>query len=273
MRLLAFILLCWSVQAQEFIPYFESQTGNYLLNNVVAYWTLNETSGNASDSSSNARTLTQNGSPGSDTGMVSTGRTFSSTTHGDYFSRTTESAFAFGGNAFTITAWASFNARSLDPNDMTVIGRGDITGSNFSWWLFLDHGSPNDSMYFVYSTDGTFDLGNSITFPISGEIGTGFNFIAVRWDGTTLRISVTHNSESALEADQTKALSGTLYAGTPTLRVGEVEGSTAHDMGGTLDEIGVWSRSISDCELEWLFTAKAGSFTYANFNVLPCEAP
>lgn len=80
--------------------------GNGLLNNLIAYWPLNEAAGanDALDLHSNGLTLTQNSSPGSAAGKVYAGaRTFDG--RADYFSRASEALLQTGDVDFTFAAW------------------------------------------------------------------------------------------------------------------------------------------------------------------------
>jgi hypothetical protein len=81
--------------------------GNGLLNNLIAYWALDEAAGanNALDLHTNGLTLTQVSSPGSAAGIVYAGaRTFDGAN--DYFTRASESLMQTGSNDFTVAVWA-----------------------------------------------------------------------------------------------------------------------------------------------------------------------
>ena len=121
---------------------------NGLLNNLIAYWPLNEAGGanNALDLHSNALTLTQNSSPGADTGKVyATARTFNGSTQ--YFSRASEAALQTGDVDFTVAAWVYLAATTNYQNIITKIGSANSTreyqitytstGTKliFDWWL------------------------------------------------------------------------------------------------------------------------------------------
>lgn len=121
---------------------------NGLLNNLIAYWPLNEAGGanNALDLHTNALTLTQNNSPGADTGKVYAGaRTFNGSTQ--YFSRASEAALQTGDVDFTIAAWVYLAATTNYQSVITKIGVANSTreyqltytstGTKliFDWWL------------------------------------------------------------------------------------------------------------------------------------------
>lgn len=246
-------------------------TGNHLTPGAVAYWRFEEATGNALDSSGNGRTLTENGTLASGTGVVDDCRVYDKSVETDYFSRSADSAFGFSGD-FTVTAWVQFDIGPPDTDDMSVISMGDFTGANFSWLIELDSGVSDDLISFYWSTDGTFNPGNVVQFTVTGGVtDTVWYFIVVRRTGSTLHISATDISDGSVATDATGTVSGALfYDGTDQLRVGDLEGSDIHDMNGLIDEMGVWSRYLSDCEVGWLFTAKAGSFTWPDFDSNTC---
>lgn len=103
---------------------------NGLLNNLIAYWPLNEAGGanNALDLHSNALHLTQNSSPGAGTGKVYvTARTFDGSA--DYFSRAYELSdpLNVGAADFAIAAWVY--PTSFPGNVSIVDKRGNNPGS------------------------------------------------------------------------------------------------------------------------------------------------
>ena len=276
MMILFFFLTLNCAFAQDFVPFLwdnSSSTGNGLLNNILAFWKSDEASSTLMDSTPNANDLTSNGTPGSGTGVVSGSRTYDDS-NPDYFTEAFNSAFGFPGGAMTIAGWWQFDTTIT--SDMSLLSRGDFGGGiNFSWALIFDNATPNDRVSFYWSTDGTFNPANVVSFDTGGTINSvDYYFICLRWDGSTLRISATDSADGSVAADTTASFSGTLYnSGSPTLSAGRLEGSSVHNMRGQSDNVGVWSRSLSDCEVAWLFTSKSGSFTYPSFDALTCVGP
>lgn len=271
---LVLFLFCSTARAQDFVPFlWDNVTGNGLLNNLIAFWQNDEASGNLLDASPNNHDLTASGTAGSGTGVVSGSRTYDETTP-DYFTESFVTDFGFAGGAFTISAWGQFDVGAPHVDDKAIIARGDFSGANFSWALIFDNASPNDLVSFYWSTDGVFNPANVVSFDLGGTVSVNYYFICLRWNGATLHLSATEQTAGSLATDATASFSGTFYnSGSPTLSVGRLEGSSIHYMRGQTDDIGVWSRYLSDCEVQWLFVAKDGTFTYPGFDTLTCEAP
>lgn len=242
-------------------------TGNGLLVGLTAFWRFEEPSGPAYDSSGNGHTLTQHGTIASDNGIVQLARTYSKDDH-FYFSNSSPD-FDRPSDPFSITGWAKFSFHPLDVNDYTIIAKGSYPDGTLAWWLILDHGNPNDLVTFYYTTDGLTLQSLSFTFDGFASPSVWY-FIAVRWDGSTIKLSVTPETDSVLAADVTATFAGPFYSTADPLVVGDMPGDTLHAMDGSIDELGYWSLALSDCELGYLFSAKAGSFSYPDMNADVC---
>lgn len=273
MKKLALLLLIRVVVAQDFVPNFSSQSGNHLSPNVVAFWKFDEHTGDAVDASGNGKTLTQNGSvsDGAGNAVVGSSRAFSAVNDTDSFTRTHDSAFNFGTNAFTLTCWAYFDSGGGSvTGDMSLISNGSYNLNTMSWWLALDHGTP-DSLRFQFSTNGVYNFTDAAVFTFDGGVvGSGWYFIVARWNGSTIHLSATDIGASMLASDGTAAFSGSFYANTTdNIYVGDID--NIHDLGGGLDEMGIWSRYLSDCEVAKLFTAKGGILSFGGFDSNVCQ--
>lgn len=94
---------------KPFRPAFDAglAAGNGLLNNLVAYWKLDEAAGanNALDAHTNGLTLAQSGSPGSATGNVYAGARSFASASAQHFSRASESLLQAGNIDLTVAIW------------------------------------------------------------------------------------------------------------------------------------------------------------------------
>lgn len=241
-------------------------TGNGLLTNLVAYWRFEEPSGPAFDSSGNGHTLAPSGAIASDTGIVQLARSYVKEEH-LYFSNSSTDFLPSA--PFSVTLWVKPNPEPFAVNDFTLAAKGNYGDSTLAWWLLIDHGSPDDSFKFYYTTDG-FTL-QFLSFPITGGVDPNqFYFVCLRWDGVTLMLSATPQDDTNVAADVTAAFAGPFYVTTDPLVVADMPGDVTHALDGTLDEMGYWSTSLSDCEVGHLFSAKDGTFTYTDMNADVC---
>jgi hypothetical protein len=120
-------------------------SGNGLLNNLVAYWPLNEAAGanDALDLHTNALHLTQVDSPGSAAGKVYAGARVFNT--GKFFTRASHAALVTGDVDFTISAWVYLTTKS---NYNHILAKGSITGAEY---LLRYQGGAMDKYYFEIS--------------------------------------------------------------------------------------------------------------------------
>lgn len=112
---------------RPFSPTFDRRAaiGNGLLNNLIAYWKMDEASGSALDAHANGLTMTQNASPGSAAGLVYAGaRTFNGSSQ--YFYRTNSSIVQTGNVDFTWSAWVRTGASLPLFAPIMTKGRGSL---------------------------------------------------------------------------------------------------------------------------------------------------
>ncbi len=83
----------------------EESVGNGLLNNLIAHWKLDESSGNRADSHTNGLTLTDNDTVPSATGKVYGLAADIEIGNTEWLSRVSESLLQFGDIDFSFDAW------------------------------------------------------------------------------------------------------------------------------------------------------------------------
>ena len=126
-----------------------SAASNGLLTGLVAYWGLDEASGNALDKHSGGLTLTANAAPGNSTGKVySTARTFVQASS-QYFSRAHEVAIELGDVSFSVAAWVYLTAGAFG----TVIAK-DSTNTTNQRDFNIQYRSDTDRIRFIVVRNG-----------------------------------------------------------------------------------------------------------------------
>jgi hypothetical protein len=187
--------------------------GNGLLNNLIAYWKLDEAGGanNALDAHSGARTLTQNNSPGSATGLVySTARAFDGYTSRRYFSRTSETALQGGDNDYTIAAWVYLNTVTANQAIITK------WVSSVEYYMVYNYNDWSATPYWLFVMDGT-----SLPATNAGAATVSTWYLVTFWydaANDTMGISVnngTPNTQTGVGAGAT---------GTEAFRIGNLAG-------------------------------------------------
>lgn len=188
---------------KPFRPAFDAglaaAAGNGLLNNLIAYWPLNEASGDALDAHTNALHLTDTGSVSSDTGKVYTlARQFDGNA-AKTLARAGDDALLSTGNVdFTLAVWIKFTA--LGAVAQHIAGKDDEVNREYRInWL----ASTNRISFRVFN--GSSQIGIAVSS--IGAPSTGVWYLIVAYhDSTTNQVGVQINGGTV----DTGAVSGTV---------------------------------------------------------------
>jgi Concanavalin A-like lectin/glucanases superfamily len=206
-----------------------------LTTNLVGYWKLDESSGNATDSSGNSHTLTNNNTVTYAAGKINNGAVFNGTTN--FLSLANGSSLVQGG-AMTIAGWAKF----------TTVGStwGFRNDSNCDFYLNPFSSTQAEVRY-------RNSAGTAFTFTSTSTYDTTFRHYAITWDGTTAILYVNGASNNSVAGGGNTFFTST----TTTFTIGKNEGSGGF-MNGSTDEVGLWSRALSSAEISSLYNSGAG---------------
>jgi len=220
-----------------------------LTDQIVAYWKLDEASGNAADSVGSI-TLTNTNTVTYTTGVINNGADGGSTNTTKFLANTTTSPLTRNQIvvAFSMNAWVNVYNVTSDKSLFSIISSG---GGN----------RAQCNMRFTNSGDHI----NAACFPGPGGISGGgssstslgalsFYMASITYDGTNVKIYINGSLET------TTAWSfGTGFSGSTTTSI-----LTQYDGGGNetaaakVDEAGVWSRALTAGEITQLYNSGAG---------------
>lgn len=228
-----------------------STSGNRILKNMVAFYPMNEVSGDALDISGNGRTLYQNGTVGASGGK----RTFSSTDNTDFFSRTNDAGFSPGTGAdWTMISVVSLTAAS---GANGIMGRYDTTSGSLGYEMLY-----NSSAFATFSSaNGT----SATTTTATGAATAGQEYMVV---------STYLNLTGALSCQVwSLAGAGITFSGSGSMVGGYFDNSTTPfsvgvywtggapqnggDYGGTIRYSGVWRSILSPTKISEIFAGNA----------------
>jgi hypothetical protein len=189
-----------------------------LLNNLVAWWTM-EGTGNRADSSGNGYTLTDNNTVAAGTGRVGNAADLSPASGDEYFSSTDSALYLTG--SWTIALWLKMDV---------VNAYEGIAGVNGNKWR-------------IYSRDGNrfrFEYnGSTHDFTFVHTTGTWYSLIFGK-NTATNKVFCTMNNATLVEAANTGVFSG----GT-SFRLGKTDLAGGANLDGMLDEVAYWSRVLT----------------------------
>lgn len=208
-----------------------------LLTDLVSYWKLDESSGNAADSVG-SNTLTNNGTVTYAAGKINNGAVLNGSSQ--YFTNASPTGITCA-TAFSFSIW-------LNPNDFDASGG---IGQRF-FWRYID---ANTIMMFLTNTDGTVEAkirksGVNYNVKTNTTISAAtLTMITITWDGTSsLKIYKNTTDVSTAGGDP-----GYGAVTTVNFVIGRRSTESAGYYDGMLDEMGFWSRALSGSEITQLY--------------------
>jgi len=235
-----------------------------LTDNIVAYWKLDETSGNASDASGNGNTIALTGSPTYVAGKINNGLSFGTSNTTNY--GIVESNLGITGGSITMNVWVKILTPPTSGQLQMLAVHQSGAGSHVSEVLsyYNNAGTPRIICY----RRGEDAFTNSAVYDT--DLGTSsYHMLTYSYDGSTIRLY----------------LDGTLVASAASSGNGSSGGHDDFCVGGIwyyagslqnvylnstiTDEVGVWSRALSDAEVSSLYNGGAGLQLFQSSPLVP----
>lgn len=216
-----------------------------LTDSLIAYWKLDEASGDASDSVG-SNTLTDHSSVGTGTGKINGARHFTKAS-GQFLTIADNTALSTGDIDFTIAGWV--NADSLS-STMGIICkwlqassqreyRLDYASSRFRWLL----SSAGTSADLVLSADNL------------GAPSTGTWYFIVAWHDSVNNVAGIQVNDGTAN---TSSYSSGVFNGTAGFDIGTSESAAGIPFDGLVDEVGFWKRILTSGEKTQLYNGGNG---------------
>jgi hypothetical protein len=215
-----------------------------LTDNLISFWKLDETSGNAIDAHG-SNTLTAVASPGTAAGKIETARTFNGSSQ--YFSVASNASVQVGDEDFYVAGWVYLN--SVTAVNRTIIGKYNTnTGQHRQWLLFFR--GPTQRFALIGSPNGST---NSLVLNSSVTPSASTWYFVEAWHDAA-------NNVAGLSVNgtvDTISYASGIYSGPSSLFVGCHSGASDF-MDGRIDELGFWKRVLSPTERAALYNSGAG---------------
>jgi Concanavalin A-like lectin/glucanases superfamily len=220
---------------------FQSGAASSLLTDLVAYWPLDEASGNRSDAHTGGHTLTDNNTVTSSSGLGGTVATFTRANSED-LTRADNAQLSIGANqSFTISCWFKVATHSAGQYQ-TVVSKSAGGTREFH---FI-HGATTGFVYAALN-DGTG------TYVFAERTITGFStgtwYHALFWFDDTANTFNLKINDGTTASEGTGSL--TSYDSAHPFNIGSLGGS--HYFDGDIAHVGVWKRVLTSDERTALY--------------------
>jgi hypothetical protein len=212
-----------------------------LTTNLVAYWKLDEASGNASDATGNGNTLTNNGGASYSTGKINNGLgTLNGSSQNLQMGSPVSSAVA----NVSMGGWVYLSSSSMKG---AFAHNGSAAGNGDGYAIGVGNGAMNSNgNHLMVYFDGV--AGNDTGV----SIGTGWHHIFITRGSTTWHMYIDG-------VDIGVTYSTTPNTPTSNFTLGfDAANDTGSYFGGMLDEWGFWTRELTPTEVSQLYNGGAG---------------
>jgi hypothetical protein len=222
-----------------------------LSTNLVAYWSLDEASGDALDAcGSNTLTdNTDNATVGAATGKISGASDFESGSN-EYFSIADNAALSTGDIDFSFAGWVQLESNGAD---QWILGKYNTGTGSREYELFY---TPiTDRFTFRISADGSSGTLATAQADVFGSpsLATWY-YVACGHNATTNQAWISVNAGTP----NTTSHSTGVFNGTAGFAIGSRNGDAAtNPWDGLIDEVGFWKRDIRS-DLSELYNAGSG---------------
>ncbi len=236
-----------------------------LTTNLLSYWKLDESSGNAADSVG-SNTLTNNNSTAYATGKINNGADLEASSS-NYFSIASSASLRIKGD-MSFSFWVKLESLPSSGNSFWIIDKKSETGEDYS-------------VYAVYlkNNAGAYELTYRSTNGSSASLQDDF----VSWTPSTAtwyHVSVTRTNAGSIIFYVNGSQQGTTqtgYNGTLSddsdlaFYIGRYKSADGRYFDGIVDEVGVWNRELTGAEVTSLYNGGTGiqypfgSATNSNF--------
>lgn len=213
-----------------------------LLTDLVAYWKLDETSGNRADSGPNGLSLTDSGSVGYTTGKQGNAAVFDGTAK--YLGRTSDAYTQTGDIDFTLAGWF----RAANTNEGMLVTRDLYLAReyNLQWGL-----APGWATFSVWDATDARRMAH-----VTGLTHSTWYYVVAWHDAAENTVNLQINNGTVASTSMVNAAKA---AGTCEFRVGaRAYVASEGYFNGTIDEVGFWKRVLTADERTALYNSGNG---------------
>lgn len=224
-----------------------------LIDNLVSYWEMEESSGSTRVDIHASNDLTDNNTVAQGTGKLNNGADFEGSSGNQRLTRTDASFSGFpAGAAFSLSAWVNTESTAQQP---LACKWNHASSDTFLIECFGD-------AFRVFIADAASDPGNNYFQSGSGIFSNGtFVHVVVVFDGAggtnADRLKTYKDGSLIVSGGYGGTIPATLIDSSAVFEVGG-HSSLGRWFDGVIDEVGLWDRALSSTEVSDLYNGGAG---------------
>jgi len=224
-----------------------------LIDNLISYYKLDESSGNAVDSMG-LYNLTNTNTVGFSAGKINNGADFGSANTNKRFDSTTVYGIDMS-TLFTRNFWINVTtAPGVGVTDTPLRWCNNTTASKKGYVELQLFNNAGTQQLHIARTDsaGSDQVGDNYTL----TLGTWF-MMTYTWDGTNHKLYINGSGSPTLTQASTRTGTNSTSGGVEGVYLGD-DGQNSRYYNGLLDEVGTWSRVLTSSEITSLYNSGAG---------------
>lgn len=236
-----------------------STTAAVYATGLVSYWKLDESSGNAIDSSGNGNTLTNNNTVGYASALINNGADYGAGNANKYFSAS--NSMSWNSGAYSVSTWAKMRSAPASGAAYQLFATEENThNTRFDAW----YANSGGTLQIEGRRATPCNAGGEADLIYNVNLGTSaWHQVALTYNGTTLTLYLDGSGVASTTA------SGNGSCGLSNdFQLGTNAGAGANYASIYQDETGVWSRGLSSSEVSTLYNGGAG-YAYPTGTVPP----
>jgi len=239
-----------------------------IIDNLVSYWKLDESSGNAADAHG-ANTLTNNNTVTYSAAKINNGANLAlASSQSLSISDAAQTGLDITSD-ISFSLWCSVASSMGAGEDRTLVGKRLNTGNQRSYLLEYSENSGALRLRLQLSSDGT-DTGSTaeILTVTAFDLGTStLHHVVCTWKASTK--TMTAYMDGSVVNTAIGTIVGSIFNSTSSFALGAWQTETLWFWDGQLDEVGIWSRELTSAEVTTLYNGGAGLAYPFSVNPLP----
>lgn len=221
-----------------------------LTDNLVSYWKLDESSGNATDIVG-SNTLTNNNTATYSAGKINNGVNLASASS-QSLSASDSASLSLTGD-FTFSFWVKLASNPSSGQEFNLITKYLPTGNQRSYQVLYSEDSGNYNISLNINADGA-SASTNVSW-LSVNLGTGtWKHIVIKYTASTHTSEAYVNGSSLGTKDSVRT---SIFDSTAPFVLGSTNAGGSY-LNGSLDEMGIWSRPLTSDEVTELYNSDNG---------------